>query len=170
MACKETGADEPAPDPAADRTAGRAWRSFIEVSIHMQSLLDDSLRENDQLSLFDYHVLLLLAEAEDERARMGEIARRMVFPPSTLTYQVRSLEKRGLVVRERDPADRRATLAILTASGLRALQRAAPEHLRLVDDHFVQLARGGELETMERFLRRVSAHLPQGPRVDSSPT
>lgn len=49
--------------------------------------------------------------------RVGEIAARIGSAVPTTSRLVRRLERRGLVVAERDEADRRATLVRLTESG-----------------------------------------------------
>ena len=49
--------------------------------------------------------------------RMGDLARHMQVLPSTLTMLADGLETKGLVIRQRDPADRRAWLLELTDQG-----------------------------------------------------
>ncbi|MEJ3746250.1 MarR family transcriptional regulator [Actinomycetes bacterium KLBMP 9797] len=113
------------------------WRAFIESSQLLMTRLEEDLRATSGLAFNDYHVLVLLSEAPGRRLRMGELASRLVFSPSRLTYQIGSMEKRGLVARESCPADRRGSEAVLTAEGLRALRAAAPHHLASVRAHFM---------------------------------
>ena len=47
----------------------------------------------------------------------SELARRTGHPPTTLSDQLNRLSRRGLVRRERNPADGRSTLISLTDSG-----------------------------------------------------
>ena len=49
-----------------DRRAA-AWRLFIENSARVQTAADERLRVRHDLSLADYHVLLLLSEAPEHR-------------------------------------------------------------------------------------------------------
>ncbi len=51
--------------------------------------------------------------------RLGDLAAREGVAPPTLTRIVASLEDQGLVAREVDPEDRRATLVAATESGSR---------------------------------------------------
>src|SRR5918998_4147490 len=90
------------------------WRAFIESSQLLMTQLEDDLRETSELSFADYHVLVLLSEAPQQRLRMGELASRLIFSPSRLTYQISSMQKRGLVAKEACPADRRGSEAVLT--------------------------------------------------------
>ncbi|WP_132994071.1 MarR family winged helix-turn-helix transcriptional regulator [Gordonia zhaorongruii] len=138
----------------------RAWRLFIENSARVQTLLDERLRAGDPaMSLTDYHVLLLLAEAPDHRLRMNELSRRMVFSASRLTYQVRTLCERGWLCREPVPGDRRGSYAALTASGLTAFGSAARRHRDDVEEVFYSALSPDDGPALETVMRRLSTHL-----------
>jgi len=57
---------------------------------------------------------LLLPLFEEDGLRMGELARRAGLAKQTLTTMVTLLERDGLVRRETDPVDARATRILLT--------------------------------------------------------
>ncbi|MEZ0064096.1 DNA-binding MarR family transcriptional regulator [Streptacidiphilus sp. MAP12-20] len=79
--------------------------------------------------------------------RMSELAKHLVMDKPYTTVVVDDLERRGLVVREQDPDDRRAKLVTLTEAGRVAaatateiltappteLTRLSPEDLDLLD-------------------------------------
>ena len=113
------------------------WRAYIESSQRLFNQLEEELRATSDLSLADYHVLVLLSETPGQRLRMGELAGRLVFSPSRLTYQVSSMERRGLVTRQPCPDDRRGSEAVLTAAGLLTLHEAAPQHAASVRQHLM---------------------------------
>src|ERR1700712_2369115 len=92
----------------------QAWRTFIETSWALHTYLEDELRASTGLSMNDYHVMVVLSEAPDRRLRMGELAARLVFSPSRITYQISSMVKRGLVRKQACPDDRRGQEAVLT--------------------------------------------------------
>ena len=69
------------------------WRAFIESSQRLLTQLEDDLRETSELSFADYHVLVLLSEAPRQRLRMGELASKLIFSPSRLTYQIGTMER-----------------------------------------------------------------------------
>jgi DNA-binding MarR family transcriptional regulator len=81
----------------------------------------------------------LLPLYEEDGLRMGELARRARLSKQTMTDLVRRLEADGLVERRPDPADRRASLILLTdrsrafepvaASVLAELDRLVTERL-----------------------------------------
>lgn len=135
------------------------WRAYIESSQRLLTALEDDLREASELSFADYHVLVLLSEAPQQRLRMGELASRLVFSPSRLTYQVTTMERRGLVVRESCPEDRRGSQAVLTATGLLALREAAPHHLAAVRGHFMDDLDDAEVACLHRIFERLGQRL-----------
>jgi DNA-binding MarR family transcriptional regulator len=142
-----------------DEAQAATWRTYIEASIRLQTRIEQDLEATSGLSLIDYHVLLRLNEAPGQRLRMGELADRLVFSPSRLTYQVGSMEKRGLVVRQRDPHDGRGTRAVLTAEGLQALRNAAPHHLRTVREVWLDELSPAELECLAEVFGRLERRL-----------
>lgn len=140
-------------------TQASAWRTYIETSIRLQTRIEHDLETTSGLSLIDYHVLLRLDEAPGQRLRMGELAERLVFSPSRLTYQVASMEKRGLVVRQRDPHDGRGTRAVLTAAGLQAFRDAAPRHLSSIRELWLDDLTQAELNCLAEVFGRLESKL-----------
>ncbi|MEW2386665.1 MarR family transcriptional regulator [Micromonospora sp. NPDC047707] len=136
-----------------------AWRAYIEASQRLFTQLEDDLRADSGLSFADYHVLVLLAEAPGQRLRMGELASRLVFSPSRLTYQISSMQRRGLVAREACPEDRRGSEAVLTAAGLLTLREAAPHHLASVRTHLMDDLDADEVACLTRIFDRLGRRL-----------
>lgn len=133
----------------------RAWRTFIESSWALHTHLEDELRAQTGLSMNDYHVLVVLSEAPERRLRMGELAGRLVFSPSRITYQINSMVKRGLVRKQPCPEDGRGQEAVLTDEGMTALVNAAPLHLVTVRDRFIDRLDPEELEVIHRVFDKV---------------
>ena len=71
----------------------------------------------------DINVLANMADGEGRT--VGALATATATKPSTLTSLLDRLAKRGYVVRQSDPADRRSYVVSLTPDGLAAAQRAA---------------------------------------------
>lgn len=111
------------------------------------------------LTLGDYNVLLLLSEAPENRLRMGQLASRMVFSPSRLTYQVKNLEARGLVTRQACSDDRRGSEAELTEAGRRLFRQAAAVHARQVRQEFLDQLDEQETQTLLRVFSRLGRSL-----------
>jgi DNA-binding MarR family transcriptional regulator len=70
------------------------------------------------LTAAEQNVLAVLADGRTRPA--GELARDTGTRPTTLTSVLDRLERRGLLARELDPADRRSFLIVLTGSGRQA--------------------------------------------------
>ncbi|MEO1194390.1 MAG: MarR family transcriptional regulator [Pseudomonadota bacterium] len=65
---------------------------------------------------------------------MRDLAEQLRIPASTATSLVDRLEKKGLVERSRNAADRRVIQLSLTAEGREALNAVTQEHLRLCQE------------------------------------
>ena len=132
-----------------------SWRTFIESSWALHTRLEDELRAATGLSMNDYQVMVVLSEAPERRLRMGELAGRLVFSPSRVTYQISSMVKRGLVRKQSCPEDGRGQEAVLTDEGLAALQAAAPLHLVTVREAFIDRLDPDELAVITRVFDKV---------------
>lgn len=102
----------------------------------------------------DLQVLrLLLAEGP---LRVGDLARRRWSSLATASARLDRLEKRGLLKRERTPADRRAVVARLTAAGKRAATKSRTR--RQAD--LAPVADGFPLEHLRRLIDAVNIDEP----------
>jgi DNA-binding MarR family transcriptional regulator len=136
-------------------TQQACWRAFVESSWALRTRLEEELRAATGLSMSDYHVMVVLSEAPGRRLRMGELAGRLVFAPSRLTYQISAMVKRGLVRKQSCPDDGRGQEAVLTDAGMAALVAAAPQHLKTVRDSFIDRLDDDELAVVGRVFARL---------------
>lgn len=143
-----------APRIPADRLA--AWRAFLEAHARVTEVLARELRDEVQLPLAWYDVLVHLQEAEDHRLRMQELAEAVLLSKSGLTRLVDRMESEGLVRRAACTDDRRGTFAELTTEGFELLRSTAPTHLRGVDAHFTSLLDDDEVAVVTAALRRIA--------------
>ena len=129
--------------------------------MRLETRLDEALRAATGLRLIDYHVLVLLSEAPQQRLRMSELAEQMVFSRARITYQIDVLSRRGLVVRERAPDDGRGYRVVLTATGLDTLTAAAPVHAESVRELFFAAVTDRDLAGVTRVFTRLRTQLSQ---------
>src|SRR5699024_3282033 len=101
------------------------------------------------LTFFEYMVLGMLAEA-DGSLRMSMLAELTNGSLSRLSHVARRLEKQGLMTRQQDPDDGRATLAVLTDEGRRRVEKAAPGHVMYARELVVDAASPEDLATFGR--------------------
>ena len=113
-----------------------AWRSYLRAHALLVRQLDQDLRVAHRMTLVTYDALVQLPEAPGQRLGMKDLAAALVYSASGLTRVVDCLERDGFARRETDPADRRASLIVLTPQGLAALRQAWPTHLHGVTRHF----------------------------------
>jgi DNA-binding MarR family transcriptional regulator len=110
----------------------RVWRQFVEVLVRIPAALDAQLQRDATLTHMGYVVLSILSEGEGRRLAMSRLARKANASLSRLSHVVSRLEAQGWVRRERDPADGRVQIAVLTEAGLRKVEASAPGHAEAV--------------------------------------
>lgn len=145
-------------EAAASARPWDVWQLFFETSARLTTEIEARLKEHG-CSLMDYQVLLLLRDADDHRLRMGELAQRMVFSPSRLSYQIGVLERRGWVRRRRCPEDGRGLEAELTDEGLRAFRRLRPAHARDVEELFLDALQDDDAERLRSIMERLARNV-----------
>ena len=136
-----------------------AWRAFIEGSVRVHTCIDEDLKAASGMTLFDYHILVLLSEASEGRMRMRDLAERVAFAPSRLTYQATRMEQKGWISREACEDDARGTYAAITPAGRQALRRAAPAHVRSIRRGFLDALDEQDIADLHRIFSRTQAHL-----------
>jgi DNA-binding MarR family transcriptional regulator len=93
--------------------------------------------EKEGFELYDYGVLALLAEGT--RETQSTIADALTVDPSRMVALLDSLEKRNLIVRQRDLQDRRRHVVSITASGKKELGRLRSLIKELEEEFFAPL-------------------------------
>lgn len=126
-----------------------AWLALTALLTKLPGALDAQLSRDAGLTFFEYTVLGMLAEA-DGRLRMSTLAELTNGTLSRLSHVARRLEKQGLLTREPDPDDGRATLAILTTEGRARVEKAAPAHVLHARKLVVDAASAQDLATFGR--------------------
>lgn len=111
-----------------------AYFAFMESSRLLEDLVDHQLRADGNISYPQFVLLIRLAEAEEGRLRMTELARTAVHSPSGLTYQARALEQAGFVTRQPSKSDGRSIEITITDAGRTVLQQVLPAHVHLVHE------------------------------------
>ena len=102
--------------------------------------------------LAPHHARALKVIGRHERIRPGELAGHLRVAPRSVTDVVDALEARGLLAREPDPGDRRATVLVLTASGRQLVTEIGSARRADADTYFARLPAGDRV-CLERILR-----------------
>ncbi len=142
-------------DPRPAKSRVEVWRAFLEAHARILAQLEHELAEERSLPLSWYDVLFQLSQAGG-RLRMQELASRLLIPRSSLTRQVDRMEAAGLVEREPSEDDGRGTVAMLTPEGRSTLRRAAPVHLRGIEEHFARKLDGRDVAALKRVMAKLT--------------
>lgn len=105
---------------------------LAKASQRWNERLGEAFRQHDFPEVRPSYGSVLLPLFEQDRLRIGDIARRARLSKQTMTTLVRLCERDGLVVRTRDTDDGRAFRIELTARG-RAFQAVAATILHELD-------------------------------------
>ncbi len=132
----------------------QAWRAYLRGSRMLSEALDKDLATVG-LSLSEYEILSNLSEQPGRQLRMSELAAHVVQSRSRLTHTATRLEKRGWVVREPFPGDKRGVLLTLTDAGMECLVAAAPVHVRTVHDYVVGQLTRAQLVALGQAMARI---------------
>src|SRR5919205_4306688 len=131
------------------REVARALRAAY-LALHRQT---NDCFANDGVTADQFVLLVALAEAD--AVTQQELVRRVGSDPNTVRAMLLLLEGRGLVARERHPADGRARRVTLTAKGRQVFKKlwAKSEPLRA---RLLGAFRPDEVSALAEALRRVA--------------
>lgn len=132
----------------------RAWRSYIIASRRLLEALDQDLSGHD-LSMADYEVLAQLSEAPGRRIRMSDLAEIAMLSKSRLSHRITVMERAGWVKREACKEDRRGAWAVMTEKGLKAIVKAAPDHVGSVRARFLDRLDGEDQVNLAQVFEEV---------------
>ena len=146
-----SGADDPWLSPAQQRV----WLAWMRIGLRMDYEINRELQEQGELSHPDYHVLVALCNAKGGRLQLSDLANTIGWERSRVSHHLQRMTGRGLTRRVPSSTDGRATDAVLTAAGRRALAKVAPEHAIFVRDLFFGELADEDLPTLAGLLERV---------------
>jgi DNA-binding MarR family transcriptional regulator len=115
--------------------------------------------EREGFELYDYSLLAILDEGT--RQTQATIAAALNIDPSRLVAVLDSLEQRGLVVRQRDPQDRRRHVVSITDPGKQELDTLRLQGKQLEDEFFAPLDPESRKALHELLVRLIAHHDPR---------
>lgn len=118
-------------------------------------LYDESLRPAG-LQASQLTMLVAVATCGEEGANIGALAEGLVMDRTTLTRNLKPLEKAGLIRVARDPSDARVRLVFLTRKGERAIEAAFPLWEQ-TQEHVREQLGASKVDTIREDLGRVVA-------------
>jgi DNA-binding MarR family transcriptional regulator len=110
----------------ANTPHGEAWGALTRTHAAITQRLQEALAQGDFPPLPWYEVLATVAEAPEQRLRMGDLAEALVITRGGLTKLVDRLVKAGLLERTFNETDRRVSYATLLPAGMNLLAEMRP--------------------------------------------
>jgi DNA-binding MarR family transcriptional regulator len=112
-------------DPGGERPGGVQWLSdLIRLEIVLWERVDARLREKHDLPLAFFESLHFIGRPPGGGLRIGDLAQALRITVGGTSKLADRIERAGLIRREPDPDDRRASRVALTDSGRRTLAAA----------------------------------------------
>lgn len=102
-------------------------------------------------------LLVRIQLAPDNRLRAVDLCNQLLLSPSHVSRVLDRAEDVGLVTREPDPGDRRASQIIITPEGRNIVDRFAPRLHAVLDHTIYQTLDSAEIDTLIGLLDRVEA-------------
>ena len=133
------------------KTLGCTCMRLRKASRRLSQIYDHSL-ERAGMTVTQYGLLGHLAKFDG--IGIGALAERLIMDPTTLTRNLRPLERQGFVVTKSDRRDKRSRCLHLTASGRAAFESAKPAWVR-AQRHIEQALGGAETSALNAALDRV---------------
>src|ERR1700730_19346500 len=109
-----------------------AYFALMEVGSLLQHAVEHQLRTEGDLSYVQFQILAGLSNAPGGQERMTDIADRVVYSRSGLTYQASQLDQAGLITRAPSVEDERSTTVTITPTGRALVGRVLPGNVEVV--------------------------------------
>ncbi|MGN7762190.1 MarR family winged helix-turn-helix transcriptional regulator [Paenibacillus sp. 22594] len=118
-------------DPLVERLGLSMWKVQRKITSQM------SLHKEMGLTVPQFGLLRMIAQ--EQNARVIQLADKMEVKSSAVTVMLDRLELLGLSVREPDEQDRRAVIVTLTAKGEKLLEEGRYRYLLLLSEYLAIL-------------------------------
>jgi DNA-binding MarR family transcriptional regulator len=104
-----------------------AWEALFRAQVSVLRVLGHEF-PSGQISFTEYDVLFNLSKQIDRRLRIRDLNRHLLLTQPSVSRMVDRLVAKGLVRKEADPADGRATYVVLTDAGYDLFRRVGASH------------------------------------------
>jgi DNA-binding MarR family transcriptional regulator len=149
--------------PWLSKEEHHSFDTVVSLARNLFTALSADLQQDSALSSADYAVLVNLTATAQGRLRPTELATAMQWDSSRLSHQLRRMESRGLIDRERCPDDRRGAVVVITPAGRDAIEQAAPGHVRAVRRLVIDPLTPAELQQLTTLAEKLLAAMgPDG--------
>jgi DNA-binding MarR family transcriptional regulator len=140
---------------AAATPHGEAWGALTRTHAAIAQRLQEALAASDFPPLPWYEVLATVAEAPEQRMRMGDLAEALVITRGGLTKLVDRLVRAGLMERTFCETDRRVSYATLLPAGRDLLDEMRPVVVAELKAAFAANLSARQADELRGMLERV---------------
>ena len=136
-------------------------RDLIGLEIVLWDRMNTRLKEEHDVSLAFFETLYFIGQAPDGSMRIGDLARALRITVGATSKLVDRVEAAGLIRRELDADDRRASRVVLTDAGRQSLAEASTTYtaeLASVLDATLTADEQQHLHTLVRRLLTAADH------------
>jgi DNA-binding MarR family transcriptional regulator len=134
---------------------GEAWGALTRTHAAISQRLQDALAAADFPPLPWYEMLATVAEAPEQRMKMGDLAEALVITRGGLTKLVDRLIKAGLMERTFCETDRRVSYATLLPAGSDLLEEMRPVVVAELKTSFAANLTAAQAKDLREALDRV---------------
>ncbi len=136
-------------------THGEAWGALARTHAAITGRLQEALAAADFPPLPWYEVLATIADAPEQRMKMGDLAEALVITRGGLTKLVDRLVRAGLLERTFCETDRRVSYATLCPAGSELLEEMRPVVVSELKASFASRLSAAEADALRETLERV---------------
>jgi DNA-binding MarR family transcriptional regulator len=146
-----------------------AYFALMEVGSALQHAVEQQLRAEGDLSYVQFQILAGLNQVPGGHERMTDIADRIVYSRSGLTYQAAQLERARLITRTASVEDERSTIVAITPAGRALVGRVLPGHVEVVRQMLFDPLSAGDVDVLTRTLIRIRDRIRLLPPRSAAP-
>lgn len=134
------------------------WTTLWDFITWVPSHFDEHLKSTHKMAFVDYLTMLAIAQAENHRTTMSQLAGGTHMSPSRLSHVMDRLESRGLTERHRSAQDRRSTIASLTPEGVEFMVHATPDLIHTLQASIFEAVSVEEADQLKAILTKIRDH------------
>lgn len=143
--------ESPQLDASALAIVGRVLRIARLLEKHRETVLADY-----GLSLWSFDVVATLRrQGPPYQLKPTDLYSLLMLSSGAMTNRIDRLEKDGIVVRQRDPGDRRSVMVQLTPNGIALADRVVPALLASEQQLLSQFTSTGDRDSLIALLRQI---------------
>lgn len=128
------------------------WARYNALLTTVPGMIDERMRSATGLSRFQYMLLETLDRDPSHQVQLADVARAADSSLSRLSHAISRLEDAGLVERRACESDKRASWAVLTPAGEKAISDAREAHARVMREVLLDRVPADKVDAAIAFL------------------